>query len=150
LKLHAAIYRSRPDAGATLLNTTTWSPQLAAMGESPPTLYDEQARHIGTIAAPVAAGDVPAALAAVAKGANIAIFGSQCLCIGMTRDRVVFNAELFDKCAMAFVVARSSGLRVRTVPSWVRFIAGGRLKKDQKRAAQSYLEGRIPAGMNDY
>jgi ribulose-5-phosphate 4-epimerase/fuculose-1-phosphate aldolase len=89
-------------------------------------------------------------LGALNGGGNIAIHGEQCVCIGTTPERVVFNAELFEKCAKAFVVAEASGQRIQKVPRWVRFIADGRLRKDQKRAADSYAAGRIPEGMNAY
>ncbi len=148
--LHAAIYTKRPDAGAILLSTTRWSTQLAAIGKTPPTLFDEQARHIGKIAAPVPGGDHAGLLSAVAAGSNIAVYGEQCVRIGTTRDRVVFNAELFEKCAMAFVIATASGQRIKTIPGWVRYIAGGRLRKDQQKAADSYARGQIPQGMNAY
>ncbi len=148
--IHAAIYTLRSDAGAILLSTTRWSTQLAAIGKSPPTLFDEQARHLGKIAPPVQAGEQTGLLRAVAGGSNIAVYGEQCLHIGTTRDRVVFNAELFEKCAMAFVIASASGQRIKTIPGWVRSIAGGRLRKDQKKATVSYTNGQIPQGMNAY
>ena len=150
LALHADIYRLRPDAGALLLSTTVWSEQLAAIQRSPPILFDEQARHIGPVAAPVSATDNKGLAAAAMRGSNAAIFGKQSLRIGMTRDRVVFNAELFEKCAMAFVLAISSGQPIKTIPAWVRYIAGRRLKKDQKRAAVAYANGEVPEGMNAY
>ena len=149
-QLHDELYRHRSDAGALLFSTTTWSEQLAALQKVPPTLFDEPARHIGPVAKPVRDGDKAGLLKAVERRSNVAVYGSQLLRIGMTTDRVIFNTELFEKCAMAFVIADSSGRRIRTVPGWVRYIAGGRLQKDQKRATESYAEGRIPEGMNNY
>ncbi len=148
--LHAAIYHHRTDAGALLFGTTVWSEQMAVLKLAPPTLFDESARHIGPVAAPVNTGDRDSLLKAIGRQSNAAIYGSQFLRIGMTADRVIFNAELFEKCAVAFVIARSSGQRIRTVPGWVRWIAGGRLQKDQRRAAESFATGRIPQGMNAY
>ena len=51
---------------------------------------------------------------------------------------------------MAFVIAYSSGQRkrIRKVPAWVRYIAGGRLSKDQRNAAKCLAEGQISQGMN--
>ncbi len=148
--VHAAVYQKRADAGAVLLSTTDWSEQLSVLQRSVPVLFDEQARHIGRMAEPVAAGETAALLEAVKDGSNVALYGVQCLRIGMTRDRIAFNAELFEKCAMAFVIAVSSGQKLSTVPAWVRYIAGARLRKDQKRAQESYALGRIPQGMNAY
>lgn len=148
--LHAAIYRQRPDAGAILNSTTDWSEQLAEIGKAPPVLFDEQARHIGSIASPVPSGEINGLLNAVRGGSNVALYGSQCFRIGMTKERVVFNAELFEKCATAFVIAGCTDRTLRTIPGWVRFIAGRRLRKDQRRAAESYRRGFIPQGMNAY
>lgn len=148
--LHAAIYRSRADAGAVLVGRTPWSAALARIGETMPVLFDEQARRLGKTGKPLGAGRPQRVVDALAGGGNIAIYGDQRICVGATPDTVVFGAELFAKCAMAFVLAHSSGHRFKRLPRLVRYIAGNRLRKDQKRAAQSYAEGRIPGGMTGY
>ena len=148
--LHARLYRNRTDAGAVLISGTPWSAALASAGETIPVLFDEQARHLGEVTAPVPEGDLQALETALQGGANIAIVGERRLCLGATPERVVFNAELFEKCAQAFLIALSSGRRIRRIPWLVRVIAGGRLKKDQARAAESLDAGRIPEGMNAY
>ncbi len=148
--LHATIYQRRDDAGAVLIGTTRWSIAIGAIGISPPMMYDEQARHIGKVPPVVSPSDQAGLKRAIEAGSNIIYCGDQCIRIGMTRDRVVFNAELFEKCAMAFVVAHSSGGTIKKIPAWVQYIAGGRLRKDQKRAAESYASGKIPEGMNAY
>jgi len=147
---HAAIYRSRKDAGAVLIGSTRWSSALATIGTTIPVLFDEQARHIGKTGKPVNAGRNRRVLGSLERGGNIAIHGEERVCIGTTPDRVVLNAELFEKCAKAFVVAYASGHRIQKVPGWARLMAGGRLRKDQKRAAESYAAGRVPQGMNAY
>lgn len=148
--LHAAIYRARRDAGAVLVGRTKWSAALAKIGATVPTLFDEQARHIGATEKPVHIGRHERAVAALESGANVAIYGDQRICLGTTPSRVVFNADLFKKCAEAFIVAHASGHRIQHVPGWVRYIAGSRLRKDQKRAAESYDIGKIPEGMDAY
>ena len=87
---------------------------------------------------------------AASRGGNIVIYGDQRLCFGATPDRIVFNAELFEKCARAWIMARSCGGRIRTIPWWVCRIAGRRLAKDRKRAARELEAGQIPEGMNTY
>jgi len=149
-KLHALLYRARPDAGALLVGSSPWCTALAGLDATIPVLFDEQARHIGSVEAPVHEGDVAGLEKAIAGGANIAIIGEQRLCLGVTPERIVLNAELFEKCAKAFVIAYSSGGPVRRIPWWVRHIAGGRMRKDQVRAAESLAAGRIPEGMNAY
>jgi len=148
--IHAAVYGSRADAGAILIGQAKWSTALASLSVAIPTLFDEQARHIGKVGAPVQEGQIGTLLDTLSQGANVAIYGRQRICIGTTSDRVVFNAELFEKCAKAFVIAATSGARIRKIPGWVCYIAGGRLKKDQKRSAESYAAGRVPQGMNAY
>jgi len=148
--LHAAIYSNRADVGAVLIGQTPWSAALASLETAIPTLFDEPARHIGKVEPGVDDGDIEGLLGALKAGANIAICGDQRICLGVTSDRVVFNAELFEKCAKAFVIAQSCGQHIRKIPGWVRYIAGSRLSKDQKRAAESYAAGRIPEGMNAY
>jgi ribulose-5-phosphate 4-epimerase/fuculose-1-phosphate aldolase len=147
---HAAVYRAREDAGAILIGRTPWSAALCTIGAAMPTLFDDQARHIGKTEDPVHVGRKGWAVEALRGGGNVALYGDQRICVGTTPDRVVFNADLFEKCAKAFVIAHASGHRVRKVPAWVRYIAGGRLKKDQRRAAESYAAGRIPEGMDAY
>lgn len=148
--MHARLYRARVDAGALLIGNTPWSAALAGIEATIPILFDEQARHLGKVESPLRDGDLEGLQNAIAGGANIAIMGEQRLCLGVTPERIVFNTELFEKCAKAFVIARSSGQRIRIIPWWVRSIAGGRLKKDQVRAAESLAAGRIPEGMNAY
>ena len=147
---HAAIYRSRKGAGAVLIGRTRWSSALATIGTTIPVLFDEQARHIGQTGKSIVAGRDSRVLDAIKGGGSIAIHGDQRVCIGTTPDRVVLNAELFEKCAKAFVVAYASGHRIQKIPAWERFVAGRRLRRDQKRAAESYAAGQIPQGMNAY
>lgn len=148
--LHSRLYRVRPDAGALLIGTTPWCTALAGLDVTIPVLFDEQARHLGKTGAPVKKGDFPGLENAIADGANIAIIGEQRLCLGVTPERIVFNADLFEKCAKAFVIAHSSGRTVHSIPWLVRRIAAGRMKKDQVRAAETLAAGRIPEGMNAY
>ncbi len=148
--LHAALYRAREDAGAALLGASAWSAHLETLGVSPPVLFDEQARHIGEIASPVAAGDTVGLIRALAPGGNVAVYGARRICLGTTGERMVGNAEVFDKCALAFVVARATGQRLATIPWWVQAIAGHRLRRDQRRAARSFARGRIPEEARSY
>lgn len=148
--LHAAIYRTREDAGAVLVGTTPWSAALASIETAMPVLFDEQARHIGKTEDPIPGGRRERVMQALRRGGNVALQGDQRICIGTTPNRVVFNADLFEKCCKAFVIAYASGYRICEVPAWVRYIARRRLHEDQKRAAASYREGRIPEGMDAY
>ena len=148
--LHAKLYRARPDAGAVLLGRSPWCTALAALDATMPVLFDEQARHIGKVEASVAAGNLPGLEKAVAGGANVAIIGGQRLCLGVTPERIVLNAELFEKCAKAFVIAHSSGAPVNSLPGKSCRFYIQRMWDDQVRAAETLASGRIPEGMNAY
>lgn len=78
------------------------------------------------------------------------LLGSRLLSLGMTRDRVLFNAELYEKCAQAYLLAKTCSPRISRIPRWVRFIATRRLLKDERMASASYRDGRIPEGNTAY
>lgn len=148
--LHASIYEARHDAGAILVAKSPWTSVVAEMGVEVPSLFDEQARHIGKTHRPVAAGNLALLAGALREGGNVAICGPQRICLGPTASRVVLNAELFEKCAKAFVLARLSGDPISVLPPWMRWFWGRRLQRDQIRAAESYASGRSPEGMDAY
>jgi ribulose-5-phosphate 4-epimerase/fuculose-1-phosphate aldolase len=149
-RLHAAIYRTRPDIGAVLIGTSEWSTALLYLGGTLPALFDEQARHLGDGAPSVRAGDWSALEEGIRPGGNALTFGSQRVVLGATPNRVVLNADLFEKCAKAFVIASSATATVRSLPRWARRIWVRRLRADQARAARAYQDGRIPEGMDAY
>jgi hypothetical protein len=62
----------------------------------------------------------------------------------------MLNAELFEKCAKAYVLARATGLPMHTLPWWVCRIANGRLKKDQRRATERFALGLLPEEVKGY
>jgi ribulose-5-phosphate 4-epimerase/fuculose-1-phosphate aldolase len=151
--LHAAIYRERADVGAVTISSPKGARLLAHRGGSFPTLFDEQARHIGAPAEPLAdAATVPADVVrrTFRSGANAVLLGEQLLCLGMTCERVLCNTELQEKCAKAYVIAHASGNRIRVIPGWVRLIANRRLLRDERRAAASYRNGVTPEGIGGY
>ncbi len=148
--LHATVYRLRPDAGAVLTGGGKFCAALATFGGKIPVSFDEQARHLGRMreAAPTAAP--PDLRIALRDGANTALVGGLPLCIGITCQRMVLNAELFEKCAQAYVLAAATGEPLSTLPWWVRRIAIGRLRKDQRRAQQRFAQGLLPEESRGY
>jgi len=150
-EVHRLIYLARADAGALLLSRQPWAATLPAAGGTLPGVFDEQLRHLGAqvtqIPTPRARERVRAHLAG---GANAFGIGTQVLCLGMTLERLVFNAELLEKCAQAYLLARATGLAVRRIPWLVRLVATGRLRRDQRRAAASYARGEAPARVAGY
>lgn len=151
--VHAAIYRARPDVGAVFISRQTWARHLVDLQLTMPAVFDEQVRHLGKrvehLGLPLVG--LPARAAqALATRANAYVLDDAVLCLGLTRDRLVFNAELLEKCAKAFVLATLTGLPVRKLPRLVQFIANRRLLKDERSAARSYARGEVPTGLNAY
>lgn len=115
-----------------------------------PIAFDEQARHLGRMRG-VALTTRPADLERVLRGgANTALAGGLPLCLGTTCRRMVLNAELFEKCAKAYVLAAATGAAVSTLPWWVCRIAIGRLRKDQQRAQRRFSQGLLPEESQGY
>jgi hypothetical protein len=139
--LHGRVYRLRPDAGALASLSTETSAQLAHPGVRVPIVFDEQARHIGESWQAADPTQLPEVLA---SGANAGPVDGKLLLIGVTPSRMIFNAELFDKSAQAYLLARGEppGRKTHLVPWWVCFIAGRRLRRDQAHAARCHAAGR--------
>ena len=151
--LHASIYRLRSDAGAIAISSPKGTRLLAGFGNLMPPLFDEQVRHIGGAAAELGNGiatNGELLRKTFKNGTNAALFGEQLLCLGITSERVLCNTELYEKCAQAYLLAKASGHRIGRIPLWVRLIANRRLLKDERRAAESYRDGRIPESNASY
>ena len=150
---HAAVYRARADVGAIAFGGGMYGRTLGDFGGGLPQVFDEQARHLGRTASSLAkAGghlDVDAK-ACLAAGGNVWVCGSSVLVFGSTAQRLVLNAELLEKCAKAYVLAKASGASIHTLPWWVCYIANGRLKKDQRRASERFSQGLLPEEVKGY
>jgi hypothetical protein len=87
---------------------------------------------------------------ALASGGNALLVEGMPFCLGTTATRMAQNAELFEKCATAYVLAAAAGGTIRPLPWLVRWIANGRMKKDQRRAAERFTAGRLPEESQGY
>ncbi|MCU1717377.1 hypothetical protein [Pseudomonas sp. 5P_3.1_Bac2] len=138
--LHGQIYQARRDVCAIACGTGDYTRYLLELCGDLPVLFDEQARHLGAL---IEVREGPLALRQqLQSGTNVLLVGSQLLVLGMTGQRLLFNAELFEKCAQAYVLAAATGRPVKRLPWWVRWIAGRRLQRDQRNArirSQDYL-----------
>ena len=151
--IHAAAYEARGDVGAVVILSLRVARLVARHGGLPPRLFDEQARHLGR-----SVDSLPdrehvqrnMLKKALKRGTNALLLGKQVLCLGMTCERVLFNAELYEKCAQAYVIAKESGGDIGRIPALVEHIANRRLLKNQRDAAASYREGRLPEGISGY
>lgn len=151
--LHATIYRERADVGAVAISSPRGARLLAKSKGRLLPLFDEQIRHIGSSIRPLPSQQqVTCDLLAktLRRGGNAVLLGEQLLCLGMTCERVLFNTELYEKCAQAYVIAAKSGHSIGVIPAWVRLIANHRLLKDECDAAASYRDGRAPEGISAY
>jgi ribulose-5-phosphate 4-epimerase/fuculose-1-phosphate aldolase len=151
LRQHMTVYQNRKDVGAILLNRQPWAGTLRELGQGMPGIFDEQIRHLGTRVARLEHQIItPVNCTFLRNGENAFVLENQVLCLGMTLDRAIFNAELLEKCAKAFVLASSTGKPVGKIPWLVRWIANGRLMKDERYAAQQHALGQVPVFKSAY
>ena len=151
VRQHLAVYRARNDVGAVLLNRQPWALAIKELGAGMPGIFDEQIRHLGTNVSVLNDPHMTDQnVIRLRNGENAFILNRQVLCLGMTLDRAVFNAELLEKCAKAFVLASGTGKPAGKIPWLVRYIANGRLLKDERYAASQYALGQIPVFKSAY
>jgi len=148
--LHVAIYAARNDVGAIVVGGGPFGEALANVGGVLPQVFDEQARHLGIMRGPVAQWTGDTLADALGEGANAVLVEGVPICMGTTCQRMVFNAELFEKCAKAYVLAASTGAQVTTLPWLVTRIASGRMRKDERRAAERFARGELPEESRGY
>lgn len=148
---HMGVYAARADVGAIASGGGTFGRMLGSFGGDLPQLFDEQARHLAATVMPMRHGkDSSPTPSSLATGGNVWAGEHDVMVFGSTLHRLVLNAELLEKCAKAYVLAKATGMRLHTLPWWVCHIANGRLKKDQKRAAQRFAQGLLPEEVKGY
>lgn len=147
-EIHAATYAARRDVGAIAVGGGAFGRCLMDFDGTMPQVFDEQARHLGRMGP--AAANVDEAAASLRGRGNVLLVGGRPVCLGMTATRLALNAELFEKCAKAYVLAVASGGPVHALPWLVRMIANRRLAKDQRRATARFLQGVLPEESKGY
>ncbi|ALV06907.1 hypothetical protein [Roseateles depolymerans] len=148
ISVHRQVYAWRQDACAMLYGGGAFGRQLPHFGGHMPAVFDEQIRQLGIMGP--ASGDLVGLHRSLAQGGNAAVLDGQVLLLGMTASRLALNAELFEKCAKAYVCAVAGGGRVRPLPWLVRTIANGRLMKEEGAARVMVRSGRLPAETRGY
>lgn len=147
-QVHASIYRLRDDIGAIAYGGGAYGNCLADFSGALPVLFDEQARHLGRMGPP--ADEIGELLRSLRDGGNALLFKGEPVCLGTTCQRMTLNAELFEKCAKAYVLAAAAGSRIRLLPWLVRYVTNERLRKDQRRAIESFAAGQLPPESRGY
>jgi ribulose-5-phosphate 4-epimerase/fuculose-1-phosphate aldolase len=112
---------------------------VALMGKSIPGLFDEQARFLGRSVEIVPYG--PSGTGWL-KSNIVRKLKNQCnafilqnhgaLVLGPDPERAMFNVELLEKCAQAFLLAYYTGERVTRIPLPIREVIFAKLRKEQK------------------
>lgn len=146
--MHAAVYAARADVGGIAYGGGVWGGQLRDHGGVLPQVFDEQARHLGPMGP--ALREYTNLAAHLAGGGNMQLLGGLPLCMGMTSSRLALNAELFEKCAKAYVLAAATGGCIKELPWIVRFVANRRMRKDEKNAAMRFAQGLLPLESRGY
>lgn len=147
----AAVFAQRADVCAVLHAGGAFGGLMGALKPADgcmPLVFDEQVRHLGRM--PVAQTQRPGWAACLRGGGNAVLVDGQPLVLGMTPNRLALNAELFEKCAKAYVLAAASGGRIKPLPWIVRHVANGRLMKDEKRARERVAMGLLPEETKGY
>jgi hypothetical protein len=147
-RIHAAVYAARRDVGAIAVGGADFGCCLADFGGAMPQVFDEQARHLGPMGP--AAAQWRELAPSLRKGGNVLLVQGRPVCLGMTAMRLALNAELFEKCAKAYVLAVAGGGRVRPLPWIVRLVANRRLYKDEQRATQRFAQGLLAEETKGY
>jgi len=147
-QIHATAYGARSDVGAIALGGAEYGRCLADFGGAMPQVFDEQARHLGPMGC--AAAELREIAPSLRQGGNVLMVQGRPACMGMTAMRLALNAELFEKCAKAYVLAVAGGGPVRALPWIVRIVANRRLRKDEQRATLRFSQGLRPEETKGY
>jgi len=139
------LFRSRGDVCAIAAGCGRYGQHLFELEGQMPGVFDDQVRHLGKMAS-VSQQDTQH----LDSGGNVHWLAGQPLLLGTTANRLVLNAELFEKCAKAYVLAAATGQPIRPLPWLVRFIANRRLHNDQRAAAVRVMNGQLPQDSRDY
>ncbi|TGL18945.1 aldose epimerase [Leptospira yanagawae] len=152
IRFHAELYSIRPDVGAIVRFNPPWSSKLAYLDHPLPLVFDEQCRQLGAPVHQLPVGPNGNLIASeiLLSGANGFLLGHEVIITSVTREKAIYNCELIEKCAKAYLLAIATGGTVRNIPWFVRLIAKQRLLKDEKKAARFYKRGERPSGFKAY
>ncbi|TGM54415.1 aldose epimerase [Leptospira biflexa] len=152
IRFHADLYSERPDVGAIVRFSPPWSSKLSYLDHPLPLVFDEQCRQLGASVnqLPLDSNGKLLPSPVLHSGANGFLLGEEVVITSVTREKAIYNCELIEKCAKAYLLAIATGGSVRKIPWFVRFIAKSRLLKDEKKAMEFYKRGERPTGFKAY
>lgn len=137
--MHAAIYQARPDVNVIIHTHQVTASAVALLGKNIPALFDEQVRFLGRSVDMVPYGASGTGwlksniVRKLKNHANAYIMANHgALILGPDLERAMFNVELLEKCAVAFLMAYYTGERVNQIPLPIREVIFAKLRKDQK------------------
>ena len=139
--MHLAVYQVRADVHAIIHTHQVYTSALTLIKAPIPALFDEQARFLGRSVeiipyAPSGTGMLKQTVAKHVRGHNNAFMlqNHGALVFGDDMARAVFNVEILEKCALAYLLAICTERKVSKIPLAVREIAFNKLRQDQKKA----------------
>ncbi len=139
---HARIYAARSDIGAVLQFDLIWTRAMHEMRATMPSVFDEQMIRLGrSVPCLGISSDDDLLIPAIAGQNNAFVCNDTTFCFGTGLERLLLNAELLEKCAKAFVLARASGQPVHEIPIAEQDMAAGRLKNEEDAAAARHRQG---------
>lgn len=143
--MHAAVYQARPDAQVVIHTHQPFASACALVNQSIPALFDEQVRYLGRAVdvaayAPSGTGFLKRNIVrALRNHANAYLLQNHgALVLGPDPERAIFNVELLEKCAQAYLLALYTEARIAHIPLPIREIIFARLRGDQKKAALAH------------
>jgi L-ribulose-5-phosphate 4-epimerase len=141
--MHAGIYQTRSDVNVVIHTHQVYASALALIGEPIPPLFDEQIRFLGRTVdvIPYATSGTEVLgqtiAAHIQNGHHAYILKNHgALCFGHDAERAVHNAEILEKCSLAYLLALCTGKEVSQIPLPVRETLLTKMKRDQDK----YLE----------
>ncbi len=134
--MHAAVYQARPDVNAVVHTHQVCPSALALINAPIPELFDEQVRYLGREVkiipyAPSGTGLLKGQVARHIRDHNNAYLMANhgALVFGADLERAVFNVEILEKCAQAYLLALCTERKVSKIPLVVREIAFAKLRR---------------------
>ncbi|MFC2064238.1 class II aldolase/adducin family protein [Chloroflexota bacterium] len=143
---HAGIYKVRPDVQAIIHTHQPFASALAVMRKPIPALFDEQVRYLGKSVeiipyAPSGTKMLSRMIVKHVRNHNNAYIMANhgALCFGGSIQEALNNVEILEKCSISYLLTLCAGEEGKKIPSLVREVAFGKLRKDQKRIERNIV-----------